>query len=80
MSVRNVYGYVRASTDAVINIYYGSVGSTTTLLNHDLILTTTGDNTTSFSSTTLSAGTWLMLRVVSITDNPGILTVSIAFY
>lgn len=80
MQVRNVYAYVSSSTNCVINIYYGSVGSTTTLLSSNLTVTTSESSTTSFTTSTLSTGAWLTLRVVSKSGYPGILNVNITLY
>jgi len=80
MKIRNVYAYVSSSTNVAFNIYYGAVGSTTTLLSSDLTATTSENSTTSFTTTTLSAGTWLRLHISSVSGYPGQLVVSIALY
>ena len=60
--VTGCYSYLIGGGKLDVNIYYGSVGSTTTLLSGNLSVSSTESSTTGFVTTTLTSGTWLSLH------------------
>ena len=77
LTLTNCYTYTMSATNVVFNIYYGVVGSTSTLLTSDLTGTTTESSTTIFNTSTISSGSWIVLHVISVSGTPGQLVVSL---
>lgn len=68
ITVLSGYSYAIVSDGGSIdvNVYYGSIGSTTKLLSSDLTVDGTEAFTTSFVTTNLNAGTWLSIHFGAI--------------
>jgi len=75
----SVWSYTQFNTSVAFDIYYGNIGSTTSILSSPPIISLTGGtSTTSFSTSTVTAGSWLILNVSAVDGTPGQVVVTLS--